>query len=77
MHNTVHHANNIGTQNIRGLLNEDIGAEHGGALWFSDLTVADQSLVLPLTAVVLTYTSVTLSFSQAPPGHWLKVCSTT
>jgi YidC/Oxa1 family membrane protein insertase len=48
---------------------------HGGALWFEDLTLPDETLALPLVAIGLTYANLEMSLGKAPPGtvfHWLK-----
>ena len=44
------------------------GLAEGGALWFPDLSVADPYLVLPFTAVGLTYTSLQLGFMRGGPS---------
>ena len=47
----------------------------GGALWFNNLTVPDETFVLPLLAVSLTYVNLELSLGKSPPGtvlNWLK-----
>lgn len=48
---------------------------HGGALWFQDLTVPDETLALPMMAIGLTYMNLEMSLGKAPKGtiiHWLK-----
>ena len=48
---------------------------HGGALWFNDLTLPDETLALPVLAIGMTYANLQMSLGKAPPGtvfHWLK-----
>lgn len=41
-----------------------IGLENGGLLWFTDLSFADKTYVLPLTALGTTYLSLETAFSM-------------
>lgn len=45
----------------------------GGMLWFTDLTVPDSSLALPIIWTICTYTGVELSKMKGATG-WIKVC---
>ena len=42
----------------------------GGALWFDNLTLADATMVLPLTAIGLTYMNLQVSLGNAPRDSW-------
>ena len=48
---------------------------NGGILWFENLTLADPTLLLPLTAIGLTYINLQVSLGNAPNGsmfYYLK-----
>lgn len=51
----------ISTENFLGL-------EHGGPMWFIDLTTKDPSFVLPLTAIGLSYSAIELAFTSTAGG---------